>query len=65
MLSILYPEIMHYLKGFDYGLMPIYLSKANKYVLLIKGTKECILTASINNAFKVYLIKNKNQFCEE
>lgn len=58
MISILHPEIMHHLQGFDYGLMPSYLPKEDTFILVIKATKECILTASINNEFKVYLIKN-------
>ncbi|MBV1909322.1 MAG: hypothetical protein KUG78_08365 [Kangiellaceae bacterium] len=61
MLSILHPEIMHYLQDFDYGLMPIYLPKEDKSILVIKTTKEGILTVSTNNAFKVYLIKNSVQ----
>lgn len=52
---------MHYLQDFDYGLMPIYLPKEDKYILVIKATKEGILTVSTNNAFKVYLIKSSAQ----
>jgi hypothetical protein len=58
MLSILHPEILYHIRGFEYGLMPIYLPKENKYILLVKATKEGILTVSTNNAFKVYLIKS-------
>ncbi|MCC6597646.1 MAG: hypothetical protein IT559_02520 [Alphaproteobacteria bacterium] len=58
MLSILYPEIMFHLQGFDYGLMPIYLPKEDRFILVIKAPKESILTAKINNEFKIYLIKN-------
>jgi hypothetical protein len=60
-LSILYPEIPHYLHDFDYGLMPFYLPKENKYILIIKGTKEGILTARINNEFSLHLIKDPDQ----
>lgn len=58
MLSIIHPEIIHYLHDFDYGLMPIYLPKEDKQILVIKATKEGILTVSTNNEFKIYLIKN-------
>ena len=58
MISILHPEIIHHLQGLDYGLMPIYLPKEDKFILAIKATKECILTAKFNNEFKVYLIKS-------
>ena len=58
MLSVLYPEMFYHLRDFNYGLMPIYMPKDNKYILVIKTTKEGILTASANNSFKVYLIKS-------
>ncbi|TVQ82902.1 MAG: hypothetical protein EA357_08035 [Micavibrio sp.] len=61
MLSVLHPAILYHLQGFDYGLMPIYLPQESKYILVIKTTKEGILTASINNAFKIYLIKNASK----
>lgn len=58
MLSVLHPEIIYHLHDFNYGLMPIYLPTEKKYILVIKATKEGILTVSVNNAFKVYLIKS-------
>ncbi len=61
MLSVLHPDILYHLRDFDYGLMPIYLTKENKYILVIKATKEVILTVSTNNSFKVYLIKNASK----
>ncbi|MAM33445.1 MAG: hypothetical protein CMH28_00030 [Micavibrio sp.] len=61
MLSVLHPEILYHLQDFNYGLMPIYLPEENKYILVIKATKEGILTVSTNNAFKVYLIKSTSK----
>jgi hypothetical protein len=58
MLSILHPEVLSYLRDFNYGLMPIFNTKENKHCLVIKTTKEGILTTKINNQFKVYLIKD-------
>jgi len=61
MLSILYPEIIKWLKDLDYGLMPIHLPKENKYVLIIKATKEIILTAKVNNEFGLYVLNDPDQ----
>jgi hypothetical protein len=58
MMSILYPEIMSCAQELTYGLMPAYCPQKNKFILIIKATKEMILTASINNFFKIYPIKD-------
>lgn len=60
MISILYPEIIRHIQAFDYGLMPVYLPKEEKFILIIKATKEGILTAGINNSFKIYMIKDNS-----
>lgn len=59
MLSILQPSILHHLKGFDYGLLPVQIISENRYLLIIKATKETILTARIKNEFKIYLIHDE------
>lgn len=58
MLSILQPSILQHLKDFDYGLMPVQIISENRFILIVKATKETILTAKINNEFKVYLIED-------
>ncbi len=58
MLSLLHPEVLSDLKDFNYGLLPFFNTKENKHFLVIKTTKEAILTAKTNNQFKVYLIKD-------
>ena len=56
MLSITYPSILQCLQDFDYGLLPFYIPSENRFLLTIKVPKEAILTARLNNEFKVYLI---------
>ena len=65
MLSVLHPEVLSYFRDFNYGLMPIFITKENKFCLIVKATKEMILTAKINNQFKVYHIKDSmgDGFC--
>lgn len=60
MLSILQPSILQHLKDFDYGLLPVQIISENRYILIIKATKETILTARIKNEFKLYLIHDKD-----
>lgn len=57
MISILYPEIIGYIQTLGYGLLPVYLPKEGRFILIIKATKEHILAAGINNNFKIYPIK--------
>lgn len=59
MLSILQPSILQHLKDFDYGLLPVQIISENRYILIIKATKETILTARIKNEFKLYLIHDE------
>lgn len=60
MISILHPEIISHIQAFEYGLMPVYLPQEDKFILIIKATKEGILTAGINNCFKIYPIKDNS-----
>ncbi|MBS1596071.1 MAG: hypothetical protein JST90_17295 [Bacteroidetes bacterium] len=58
MISIRYPFIVKAFKNLSYGLIPINLPNEVHPVLIIKATKEVILTARNNNEFKIYLIKD-------
>lgn len=60
MISILHPEIISHVQALGYGLMPVYLPQEDKFILIIKATKEGILTADINNCFKIYPIKDNS-----
>ena len=61
MLTLLYPQLLPYLQGFDYGLIPINLPEENRRILAIKCTKEIILTASLKNEFRLYLLSDPEQ----
>jgi hypothetical protein len=56
LLSIDHPELLPHLKTLSYGLQPIFYRKENRYALVLKATKEIILTARVQGEFKVYLI---------
>lgn len=58
MLSINHPLILQHLKDFNYGLLPVYLNSQDKFILIIKVSKEAILTARVNNEFKIYLFND-------
>lgn len=60
MISIRYPLILQHLQRLDYGLQPVYIPDEDKFVLIIKASKEVILTARINNEVKVYLIDDNS-----
>lgn len=55
MLSIIKPELLAVIQQIPGGLLPIYDTELEKYFLVIKASKETILTAKINNEFKIYL----------
>ena len=57
MITIQYPEVSQYVKMIGYGLIPLYVRKEQKYILLFKANKEIILTAKNNNGFTVFLVK--------
>ncbi len=58
MISISHPHIVNLYRTMSYGLIPIYLPDEKRAALLIKVTKEGILTARNNNEFKIYPIKD-------
>lgn len=57
--SINHPELLPHLKILGYGLMPVLHAGAQRYSLVMKVTKEMILTARLNGEFKVYLLRDK------
>ena len=61
MISMRYPQILQFLKIFDYGLLPIFDPEHARHALVIKATKEVILTARENNNFQVYLIADSTR----
>lgn len=56
LLSIEYPELLPHLKTLGYGLQPVRHRATGRYSLVVKVTKEMILTARLNGEFKVYLL---------
>lgn len=56
MFSIQYPTILSNLGELDYGFQPVQLLKEHRFVLLIKATKEIILTARFNQQLKIYIV---------
>lgn len=55
MFSIQYPSILSHLGLLAYGLQPVELKAEGRFTLLIKATKEAILTARLNQQIKIYL----------
>lgn len=58
LLSIEHPELLPHLKTLGYGLQPVFHRGEKRYILVVKITKEMILTARINGEFKVYLLSD-------
>jgi hypothetical protein len=56
LLSIDHPELLPRLKTLGYGLHPVFHSGEKRYFLVVKATKEIILTARLKGEFKVYLL---------
>ena len=56
MFSIRYPTILSNLGQLAYGFQPVQLLKEGRFVLLIKITKEGILTARVNQQIKIYIV---------
>lgn len=60
MLSLDYPEILPQLAKLVYGLQPARLPDG-RFLLIIKASKDVILTTRLNNGFKLYLIPDPNR----
>ena len=56
MFSIQHPSILAHLGQLTYGLQPVLLMTDGVFSLLMKATKEAILTARLNQQIKVYLV---------
>ena len=56
MLTILHPEIMHLVQRLPIGLLPVEIKADSVPKLIIKATKELILTAKLRKEFLIYLI---------
>ncbi|HCS65373.1 MAG TPA: hypothetical protein DIW64_15650 [Cellvibrio sp.] len=59
MFSVNYPAILSHLGQLAYGFQPVRLTVENRYVLLVKATKEALLTARLNQEIKIYLIPDE------
>ena len=57
-LPVFHPNIMRDIEEINYGLIPFFSPSSNKYVLVVKTTKENILSVDVRNEFKCYLVKN-------
>lgn len=58
-LTHIHPSILNFIKSVPGGLLPLCIDK--EYFLIVKAPKETILTAKLNNGFKVYLAPVKEQ----
>ncbi|MGY2295015.1 hypothetical protein ACW9H7_06000 [Pseudomonas yamanorum] len=56
MLSVLYPGILNYVKQLPIGLMPVAIKADSIPKLIIKTSKELILTAKVRKEFSIYLV---------
>ncbi|TKJ63967.1 hypothetical protein PspCFBP13506_05415 [Pseudomonas sp. CFBP13506] len=56
MISIMYPEIRAYVKQLPIGLMPIDIKADIIPKLIVKSSKELILTAKLRKEFLIYLV---------
>jgi len=55
MLSLKDPSVLKQIKALVYGYMPLQYNDG-RYCLIIKVSKEVILTARVNNSFKIYIV---------
>lgn len=56
MISVCYPEIVRIIRDVPVGLIPIDLKESRFPTLIIKATKEVILTARMNQGFSIYVV---------
>jgi hypothetical protein len=57
MFTLAFPSILsHHLRQLEYGLQPVRVPPDDRFVLIIKMSKEAILTARLNQQIKIYLI---------
>lgn len=64
MLTILHPEVLSLVHNIPIGLVPLRLDKDERPKLVIKASKEVILTAKMNQEFRIYaapvFVQNKH-----
>jgi hypothetical protein len=63
MLTITHPELMAEAIDFPAGLRALRIGGAPRPILLIKGTKEMLLTAQLNRGFKMYVVPSTVDGC--
>lgn len=56
MFTLEFPSILTHLRPLGYGLQPVRITADDRFILIIKATKEAILTARLNQQIKIYLI---------
>jgi hypothetical protein len=56
MFSLRFPSILKHLGDLAYGLQPVRVSPDGRFTLIIKMSKEAILTARLNQQIKIYLV---------
>lgn len=56
MISIEHPYVQELISNLSYGLLPIPFIKTDEFALIVKATKEAILTARLNQEMKLYLV---------
>jgi hypothetical protein len=56
MLTITHPELMAEATAFPAGLRALRIGGVQRPILLVKGTKEMLLTARVNRGFKLYVV---------
>lgn len=56
MISIEHPSIRSAVANMGYGLLPLHFVGTDKFALIVKTTKEAILTARLNQELKLYLV---------
>lgn len=55
MLTVLHPSILHSVLEYPGGLLPVRLEENGRLLLIVKVSKECILTAQMKGGFSFYL----------
>jgi hypothetical protein len=56
MFTLAFPSILSHLRQLEYGLQPVRVPPDDRFILIIKMSKEAILTARLNQQIKIYLI---------
>jgi len=57
-LTIGHPEVVTHVATMGYGLLPMRDQSRNEYLLIVKATKEAILTARLNQQCKIYVLSD-------